>query len=248
MNFRSCASWSSSLKCRELSGRFNPFQQLPDLADSLINHAFSTRFNRDEKDEKVWGCAEWNYFWMHVTRRLNPGGKFYLKINSGKTRCYHPKEIRDLFESRGATLERDNVYFARAASCPYPGSGSDAPPLARHSLGDGRGASDFFEQNCLTLILSLRERKENAFSGTASAARSGRSHSRYECRITSSSLFSPWEKIEMRVHLAASQRQNSDAIEGSRIALTLILSLRERKESCDRRCSHLPLLLERGED
>ena len=91
-----------------------PFQPLPDFGRKFdLITAFSTRFNRDEKDERVWGVAEWNYFLDDVAGRLNPGGRVFFEINSGKARCYYPKAIRDLFESRGATLERDNVDFKR---------------------------------------------------------------------------------------------------------------------------------------
>jgi hypothetical protein len=44
---------------------------------------------------------------------LKPGGKVFLEINSGKSKRYYPPEVRELFVSRGASLERENVYFPK---------------------------------------------------------------------------------------------------------------------------------------
>ena len=89
-----------------------PFQPLPefDRKFDLIT-AFSTRFNRDPADVHIWGVKEWNFLLDDLSRRLQPGGQVFLEINSGKVNRYYPDEVKDLFRRRGATLERDYVFF-----------------------------------------------------------------------------------------------------------------------------------------
>jgi SAM-dependent methyltransferase len=89
-----------------------PFEPLPDFGRKFDwITAFSTRFNRDSEDRVIWQVAEWDYFLTDLGRHLKPGGRVFLEINSGKTRRYYPPEVRELFLRRGATLERENVYF-----------------------------------------------------------------------------------------------------------------------------------------
>jgi SAM-dependent methyltransferase len=89
-----------------------PFELLPDLGRKFdLITAFSTRFNRDREDRHVWGAKEWNFFLDDLARQLKSGGKVFFEINSGKTNRYYPQEVRDLFLRRGASLERENVYF-----------------------------------------------------------------------------------------------------------------------------------------
>jgi SAM-dependent methyltransferase len=91
-----------------------PFQPLPDFDRKFdLITAFSTRFNRDPSDRYVWGVPEWDYFLDDLAKHLNPGGKVFFEINSGKTGQYYPDEVRQLFKRRGATLARENVYFER---------------------------------------------------------------------------------------------------------------------------------------
>jgi SAM-dependent methyltransferase len=96
-----------------ITWRIEAFQPLPDLGRKFDwITAFSTRFNRDAGDERVWGTQEWEFLLDDLASRLAQGGKIFLEINSGKTRTYYPDALRDLFRSRGARLERDYVYFA----------------------------------------------------------------------------------------------------------------------------------------
>ena len=89
-----------------------PFRLLPvfDRKFDLIT-AFSTRFNRDRVDQHVWGVKEWNFFLDDLGRRLKAGGQVFFEINAGKVARYYPDEVRELFCRRGATLERDYVWF-----------------------------------------------------------------------------------------------------------------------------------------
>jgi SAM-dependent methyltransferase len=89
-----------------------PFEPLPDLGRKFDwITAFSTRFNRDREDEKVWGVAEWEYFLNDLAGHLQPNGCVFFEINSGKDKQFYPKDVRQLFLRRGASLERENVYF-----------------------------------------------------------------------------------------------------------------------------------------
>ena len=91
-----------------------PLAPLPDFGRKFDwITAFSTRFNRDAEDRHVWGVKEWEFFLDDLTRHLQPDGKVFLEINSGKTRSFYPEEVRELFRGRGATLERDYVYFPK---------------------------------------------------------------------------------------------------------------------------------------
>ncbi len=91
-----------------------PFQGLPDFAQKFDwITAFSTRFNRDRDDRNVWGVKEWGFFLDDLSRLLRPDGKVFFEINSGKTKSYYPAQVRQLFKDRGASLERDNVFFQR---------------------------------------------------------------------------------------------------------------------------------------
>lgn len=95
-----------------ITWRIEPFCPLPGFGrrfDWIT--AFSTRFNRDTTDVRIWGLEEWNFFLDDLNQHLAPGGKVFLEINSGKTRNYYPNELRQLFHRRGAKLERDYVYF-----------------------------------------------------------------------------------------------------------------------------------------
>lgn len=92
--------------------RVEAFQPLPEFRKQFdLITAFSTRFNRDAADVKIWGVPEWNFFLDDLKRHLAPGGQVFFEINSGKTRQYYSGEVRDLFVRRGATLERENVFF-----------------------------------------------------------------------------------------------------------------------------------------
>lgn len=102
------------LGVRRTTWRIEAFRRLPDLGAKFdLITAFSTRFNRDAEDRRVWAVEEWGFFLDDLTTHLAPGGKIFLEINSGKTRSFYPEELRQLFRDRGAKLERDYVHFAK---------------------------------------------------------------------------------------------------------------------------------------
>jgi SAM-dependent methyltransferase len=105
-----------------------PFEPLPDFGRKFDwITAFSTRFNRDREDRHVWDAKEWEFFLDDLTRHLQPDGKAFLEINSGKTKSFYPEQVRELFRRRGAILERDYVYFPKGPSFkPLPQGEVDA--------------------------------------------------------------------------------------------------------------------------
>ena len=91
-----------------------PFQALPDLGRKFdLITAFSTRFNRDRDDVHVWDVKDWSFFLDDLAGRLNPEGQVFFEINSGKVKRYYSDEVKALFRRRGASLERDYVFFER---------------------------------------------------------------------------------------------------------------------------------------
>ncbi|MEP6603898.1 MAG: methyltransferase domain-containing protein [Spartobacteria bacterium] len=94
--------------------RIEAFKALPDFGRQFdLITAFSTRFNRDAQDRHVWGVQEWEFFLDDLARNIKPGGEVFLEINSGKMGQYYPRDVQELFRRRGASLERDYVYFRR---------------------------------------------------------------------------------------------------------------------------------------
>lgn len=92
------------------------FEPLPDLGRKFdLITAFSTGFNRIKKSP--WGPLEWEFFLNDLETRLRPGGKLFFALNpEGKGGRYYSDELRDLFISRGAEIERERIFFSRVAA------------------------------------------------------------------------------------------------------------------------------------
>ena len=90
-----------------------PFEPLPDLGRKFdLVTAFSIDFNRISKQDWWWGPKEWEFFLEDVKRHLNPGGRVFLGLNpGGPNKEFYTAELRDFFVSRGAAVERENVFF-----------------------------------------------------------------------------------------------------------------------------------------
>jgi len=92
--------------------RIGPFEPLPDLGRKFDwITAFSTAFNRSGDESRGWDAAEWAYLLDDLHRRLKPGGKIFLEVNSGKTKKYFPPDVRELFLRRGARVEGERILF-----------------------------------------------------------------------------------------------------------------------------------------
>ena len=87
------------------------FEPLPELGrpfDWIT--AFSTGFNR-KPDKKLWGPPEWEFFLNDLKRYLKPGGHIFIGLNPGQGGWYYTDELRDFFLTRGASVERERVFF-----------------------------------------------------------------------------------------------------------------------------------------
>lgn len=92
--------------------RIDAFEPLPDLGQTFDwITAFSVNFNLYHPSKKRWGTAEWDFLLHDLQRHLAPGGKIFFGLNPLYNGGYYTPEIRDLFLSRGATVERERILF-----------------------------------------------------------------------------------------------------------------------------------------
>jgi SAM-dependent methyltransferase len=92
--------------------RINPFKPLPDLGGSFDwITAFSVNFNLFHPAKERWGTAEWDFLLRDLQRHLAPGGKIFFGLNPLYNGDYYTPELRDLFLSRGANVERERIFF-----------------------------------------------------------------------------------------------------------------------------------------
>ena len=66
----------------------------------------------DHRENLLKTIAEWDFLLAELQSRLAPGGKIYLTVNplpDGKK--YLTREVRDLFLTRGADIERERIFF-----------------------------------------------------------------------------------------------------------------------------------------
>jgi SAM-dependent methyltransferase len=87
------------------------FESLPDLGRKFDwITGFSTAFNR-RRDTSRWGPPEWDFFLNDLAQHLRPGGRMFFGLNPGQNNWYYTDELRDFFLSRGATIERERIFF-----------------------------------------------------------------------------------------------------------------------------------------
>jgi SAM-dependent methyltransferase len=94
--------------------QIKPFEPLPDLGRKFDwITAFSIGFNRN-LDKSLWGPAEWEFFLNDLAQhQLKPGGRIFLGLNPQEEGGrFYTDELRKFFLSRGAHIEREQVYFA----------------------------------------------------------------------------------------------------------------------------------------
>jgi SAM-dependent methyltransferase len=93
--------------------RISAFEPLPDLGQKFDwITAFSVNFNLDHPSKERWGTREWDFFLRDLQRHLAPGGKVFFGLNPVYNGDYYTPELRDLFLSRGANIERERIFFA----------------------------------------------------------------------------------------------------------------------------------------
>ena len=92
--------------------RISAFEPLPDLGQKFdCITAFSVNFNLYHPEKRRWGTAEWDFFLRDLQRHLAPGGKVFFGLNPNYEGDYYTPELRELFISRGADVERERIFF-----------------------------------------------------------------------------------------------------------------------------------------
>jgi len=90
-------------------------EPLPDLGRKFdLVTAFSVDFNRESKRNWWWEVPEWTFFLDDLySRHLNPGGRVFLGLNPKNDGAYYTEELRNFFLERGASVERERIFFPR---------------------------------------------------------------------------------------------------------------------------------------
>ena len=92
------------------------FKRLPDFGQKFDwITAFSVKFNLYRASQQRWGPAEWDFFLRDLQDYLAPGGKIFFALNPHD---YHAPELHDFFVSRGATVERERIFFENGLQFP----------------------------------------------------------------------------------------------------------------------------------
>jgi SAM-dependent methyltransferase len=94
--------------------RISAFEPLPDLGQKFDwITAFSVNFNLYHPSKERWGTAEWDSFLCDLQHHLAPGGKVFFGLNPLYNGDYYSPELRDLFLSCGANVERERIFFEK---------------------------------------------------------------------------------------------------------------------------------------
>jgi SAM-dependent methyltransferase len=92
------------------------FESLPDLGQKFDwITAFSVRFNLYQQSKRSWGPAEWDFLLRDLQRHVAPGGKIFFELDPPD---YHASELHDFFVTRGATFERERIFFEKGLRFP----------------------------------------------------------------------------------------------------------------------------------
>jgi hypothetical protein len=88
------------------------YQALPNLGrkfDVITAHMIC--FN-GHKSDKLWKISEWEYFLDDLAaNHLVPGGQVCLELNREYDDSLYTPELKAYFESRGADIHTQRVYF-----------------------------------------------------------------------------------------------------------------------------------------
>ena len=99
---------------RRIVWTIRAFEPLPDLGRKFDwITAFSINFNLQYPAERLWGPAEWDFLLRDLQRHLAPAGKMFFGLNPTFGRDYCTPELRDFFRSRGASVERERIFFGK---------------------------------------------------------------------------------------------------------------------------------------
>lgn len=119
--------------------RISAFQPLPDFGAKFDwITAFSVSFNFSRSTRYRWRPAEWDFLLHDLQQYLAPGGKIFFMLNPPD---YDVPDLHDFFVSRGATVERERVFFKNGPYFPASGT-SDAVASQLASIGGKPMSSD----------------------------------------------------------------------------------------------------------
>ncbi len=94
--------------------KISAFEPLPALGQKFDwITAFSVNFNLYHPSKERWGTAEWDFFLRDLQHHLAPPGKVFFGLNPLYNGDYYSPELLDLFLSRGASVERERIFFER---------------------------------------------------------------------------------------------------------------------------------------
>jgi 2-polyprenyl-3-methyl-5-hydroxy-6-metoxy-1,4-benzoquinol methylase len=100
------------------------FQRLPDFGQKFDwITAFSVKFSLHRPSQKRWGPPEWDFLLRDLQQYLAPVGKIFFALNPQD----YDAQLRDFFVSRGATVERERIFFENGLCFP------PAPSVSRQS-------------------------------------------------------------------------------------------------------------------
>ena len=92
--------------------RITAFEPLPNLGQKFDwITAFSANFYLYHPSKECWATPEWDFFLGDLRRHLAPEGKIFFGLNPLYDGDYYTSELRDLFISRGAHVERERIFF-----------------------------------------------------------------------------------------------------------------------------------------
>jgi SAM-dependent methyltransferase len=92
--------------------KITAFEPLPELGQKFDwITAFSVNFNLYHPSKERWGTTEWDFFLRDLQQHLAPGGKIFFGLNPLYNGDFYTPELRDLFISRGASVERERIFF-----------------------------------------------------------------------------------------------------------------------------------------
>lgn len=106
------AEMARLLGLKRVIWRIQPFVPLPDLGGKFdLITAFMICFNNHNRPD-LWGVPEWDFFLTDAAQHLKSGGRLHLEFNSERDGTFMSEELRKFFESRGATVQENQVTFA----------------------------------------------------------------------------------------------------------------------------------------
>jgi SAM-dependent methyltransferase len=110
------------LGVRRVVQRIRSFHPLPDFGQKFdLITAFMICFN-NHKMPDLWKVAEWEFFLDDLAKHLTPRGRIWLELNEEYDGTFYTPELKEYFESRGATIDEQKVVFTSGLRAPASAS------------------------------------------------------------------------------------------------------------------------------